>query len=92
MTMRAPENQINCDEEGVFVAENADFFAQAFAVLRHVFDNRGTMRIVSEEEGITVAVGVREPDAVGGVDVDCVILEPNQESLCSCLDTLFTDD
>ena len=87
--MTKPTNEIQADEiAGEFLAENAEFFAQAFAVLNPVFGNSGPMRIVSEESEMTVVVGVNEPDESGEMDVDCVLLDPEQESLRDCIDSL----
>lgn len=72
-----------------FLAENAEFFAQAFAALNPVFGSSGPMRIVSEEEEMTVVVGVKEPDGDGSMDVDCVLLDPDQESLRDCFNSLL---
>ena len=80
------------DDEGAFVASNAEFFAQAFAPLSAMFGSPGSMLIVSEETEMTVAVGVRETGEDGVMDVDCVMLEANQESLRDCIDTLFTEE
>ena len=81
--------KIEADEiASEFLAENAEFFAQAFAVLNPIFGNAGPMRIVSEESEMTVVVGVMEPDDDGEIDVDCVLLDPEQESLRDCIDSL----
>ncbi len=85
-----PETPLAEDSE--FLASNAEFFAQAFASLNGVFGNSGPMNIVSEEAEVTVAVGVKEPDEDGAMDVDCVLLEPNQESLRDCINTLFFEE
>lgn len=82
--------------EGVyagFVGENASYFAQAFAPLNEVFGNAGPMKIVSDEADYTVVVAVRnaedeEQPADGVMDVDCAILEADQDSLRDCLDAL----
>jgi hypothetical protein len=71
-----------------FLSENAEFFAQAFAALNPVFGNSGPMRIVSEESEMTVVVGVEKPDGEGSMDVNCVLLDPDQESLRDCIDSL----
>ncbi|MFK7911787.1 MAG: hypothetical protein AB8F34_14465 [Akkermansiaceae bacterium] len=73
---------------GEFLAENAEFFAQAFAALNPVFDNPGPMRIVSEESEMTVVIGVKEKEEDGAMDVDCILLDPDQESLRDCVDSL----
>ena len=73
---------------GEFLAENAEFFAQAFAVLNPIFGNAGPMRIVSEESEMTVVVGVMEPDDEGEMDVDCLLLDPEQENLRDCINSL----
>ena len=85
-----PETPLAEDSE--FLASNAGFFAQAFAPLNDVFGNSGPMNIVSEEAEVAVVVGVKEADEDGGMDVDCVLLEPNQESLRDCINTLFTEE
>ncbi|BDS07892.1 hypothetical protein NT6N_29320 [Oceaniferula spumae] len=76
-----------------FVGENAAYFAQAFASLNEVFCNEGPMKIVSDEADYTVVVSVRKADGAsdheeGVMDVDCAILEANQESLRDCFDAL----
>ena len=87
--MSALSEKFEADEiAGEFLAENAEFFAQAFAVLNPIFGNAGPMRIVSEESEMTVVVGVNEPDESGEMDVDCVLLDPEQESLRDCIDSL----
>lgn len=73
-----------------FVGENAGYFAQAFAPLNEVFGNAGPMKIVSDEADYTVVVSVRhadggDPHEEGVMDVDCAILESNQDSLRDCL-------
>lgn len=75
-----------------FLASNAEFFAQAFSPLNGVFGNSGPMNIVSEESEMTVAVGVKQADDDGAMDVDCVLLDPDQESLRDCINTLFSED
>ncbi len=80
-----------------FVGENANYFAQAFASLNEVFCNEGSMTIVSDEVDYTVAVAVRKAggDASyeeGVVDVDCAILEAEQDSLADCLKALDAVD
>ncbi len=83
-------------EKGVysaFVAENANYFAQAFSPLNEVFGNDGNMKIVSEEIEYTVVVVMRkttgneDPDKMV-IDVDCAILEAKQESIRDCLVSL----
>lgn len=78
-------------EDG-FLAENAEFFANGFAPLNSVFENSGEMTIVSEESEMTVAVGVRQVGGTGELEVDCILLKPNQESLQACFDTPFTEE
>jgi hypothetical protein len=39
-----------------------------------------------------VVVGVKEADGDGAMDVDCVLLEANQESLRGCINTLFAEE
>lgn len=73
-----------------FVGENASYFAQAFAPLNEVFRNDGAMKIVSDEADYTVVVAVRKAGGDGAhdegvMDVDCAILEAEQESLIDCL-------
>jgi len=84
----SPENPIEGDSE--FLASNAEFFAHAFVALNEVFQSSGPMNIVSEEADRTVVVGVKEADDDGAMDVACVLLEPNQESLRDCINTLFS--
>jgi len=86
----SPEDQI--DGDGEFLASNAEFFAQAFVAFNEVFQSSGPMNIVSEEADRTVVVGVKEADDDGAMDVDCVLLEPNQKSLRDCMNTLFSED
>ena len=87
--MSEQSNTNQTDEiAGEFLVENAEFFAQAFAALNSVFGNSGPMRIVSDESEMTVVVGVKETDADGAMDVDCVLLDPDQESLRDCIDSL----
>ncbi|MBT8045194.1 MAG: hypothetical protein KJO79_09610 [Verrucomicrobiae bacterium] len=81
----------DADDSG-FLASNAEFFAQRFAPLHDVFDSSGPINIVSEEADMTVVVGIKAPTDDGAVDVDCVLLEPDQESLRDCIDTLFSED
>lgn len=78
--------------DDAFIASNAEYFAGVFAPLSSLLGVNGPMRILSEESEMTVAVGLREVDESGEVDVDCVVLQPNQESVRDCLETLFTDD
>jgi len=80
------------ESDGAFLASNAEFFAQAFVSLNGVYGNSGPMNIVSEESDRTVVVGVKEADGDGAMDVDCVLLEPNQESLRDCINTLFAEE
>ncbi len=80
------------DVAGDFLAENAEFFAQAFVALNPVFQSSGLMRVVSEESEMTMVVGVKGPDEDGEMDVDCVLLDPDQESLRDCLDALFYEE
>lgn len=82
------DRQRSDEVAGGFLAENAEFFAQAFAALNPVFGNPGPMRIVSEESEMTVVVGVKQQDEDGAMDVDCVLLDPGQESLRDCLGSL----
>ncbi len=97
MIEEKPENEspritdAGTDMRGVFVMENASYFAQTFAPLNDVFGNSGPMKIVSEESEITVVVAVGEAGEDGGADVDCALLEANQESLRDCMDVLFTE-
>ena len=77
------------EAEGEFLAGNAGFFAQAFGPLNEVFGNSGPMQVVSEESEMTLVVAVRETEEPGVMDVDCVMLEPNQESLRDCVDSIF---
>ncbi|MCP5537405.1 MAG: hypothetical protein H7A51_14380 [Akkermansiaceae bacterium] len=77
---------------GEFLASNAEFFAQAFSPLNSVFDSSGPMNIISEEAEMTVAIGVKQADDHGAMDVDCVLLDPDQESLRDCIDTLFAEE
>ena len=76
-----------------FVGENASYFAQAFAPLNEIFCNDGAMKIVSDEAEYTVVVSVRNVEgddlhAEGVMDVDCAILEAEQDSLTECLTAL----
>lgn len=76
-----------------FVGANASYFAQAFAPLNEVFGNDGAMKVVSDEEDYIVVVAVRHieganADEDGVMDVDCAILEANQQSLSGCLTAL----
>ena len=71
-----------------FLAENAEFFAQAFAVLNPVFNNPGPMSIISEETDMTVLVGVKEAESDGSMDVDCILLDPEPKSLSKCIKSL----
>lgn len=73
------------------ITGNAELFARTFAGLNQIFSSEGPISILSEEEQMTVAVGVRPANASDEADVDCVLLEPNQESLRDCLNTLFED-
>lgn len=70
-----------------FVGENASYFAQAYAPLNEVFNNDGAMKVVSDETEYTVVVEVRQAEGseVGVMDVDCAVLEADQESLKECL-------
>lgn len=86
------EESDNAAIERRFLASNAEFFAQAFAALNEVFGNSGPMNIVSEEAEMTVVVGAKEADGDGAMDVDCVLLEPDQESLRECINTLFSEE
>ena len=47
------------------------------------------MNIVSEEADFTIVVGMKPTEEDGVMDVDCVTLEPNQESLKDCINVLF---
>ena len=73
------------------ITGNAELFARSFAGLNQVFSSEGSISILSEEEEMTVAVGVRPADDSHETDVDCVLFESNQESLRDCLDTLFEE-
>jgi len=72
-----------------FVAGNAEYFAQALSPLHTIFRTSGMMNIVSEESDLTVVVGMKPTEEDGVMDVDCAILEPNQESLKDCINALF---
>lgn len=80
------------EAEGEFLADNAGYFAQAFGPLNELFENSGPMQVVSEESEMTLVVGVRETEEAGVMDVDCVMLEPNQESLRDCVDSVLVDN
>lgn len=76
-----------------FVEENASYFAQAFSPLNEVFGNAGNMKVVSDEMDYSVVVAMRktagdEDLEEGVIDVDCAILEAQQESLQDCLAAL----
>ncbi len=88
----SPEDPIDGDGDSEFLASNAEFFAQAFSALNEVFQSSGPMNIVSEEADRTVVVGVKEADDDGAMDVDCILLESDQESLRDCINTLFSED
>lgn len=83
------EPQSEATGQQAFVSANAEFFAQALAPLNGVFRNSGMMNIVSEEEDFTVVVGMKSISEDGELDVDCAMLEPNQESLQDCFHALF---
>ena len=72
-----------------FLAENAEYFAQALAPLHTIFRTSGMMNVVSDEADFTVVVGMKPAGEDGVMDVDCVTLEPNQESLRDCINALF---
>ena len=79
----------DAEEQQAFVSANAEYFAQALVPLNGVFRNSGTMNIVSEEQDYTVVVGMRTVGEEGVLDVDCAMLEANQESLKDCINALF---
>lgn len=71
------------------LAANAEFFAQSLAPLSTVFGNTQMLRIVSEEADSTVVVGMQKTEEEGVMDVDCIFLDANQESLKECIHSLF---
>ena len=87
--MTAPDTENKSTRHSEFLASNAEFFAQSFAVFNEIFQRSGPMNIVSEETGRTVVVGVKKADNDGAMDVDCLLLKPNQESLSNCINTLL---
>ncbi len=89
-SLEKPENPIATRDE--FLASNAGFFAQSFVELNEIFHSSGPMNIVSEGAKNTVVVGVLEADDEGAMDVNCVLLKPNQESLRNCINTLFLEN
>jgi hypothetical protein len=86
------ETDVIREAEGEFLTSNAGFFAQTFGPLNALFENSGPMQVVSEESEMTLVVGVRETEESGVMDVDCVMLEPNQESLRDCVNTILMDE
>lgn len=80
------ENPNTTDDQ--FLASNAEFFTQAFAPLNQIFQNSGSMTIISEEARNTVVLNIKKTDDDGAMDVDCALLEPHQESLSECIKSL----
>ncbi len=76
-------------EHQEFLAANAEYFAQALAPLNGVFRNSGMMNIVCEEQDYTVVVGMKPTEADGELDVDCAVLDAQQQSLKDCINALF---
>ncbi|MBT8037730.1 MAG: hypothetical protein KJO21_09315 [Verrucomicrobiae bacterium] len=75
-----------------FLATNAVFFAQMCEPLNALFQSSGPMQILSDESEMTLVVAVRateETDEAGAMDVDCVMLEPNHESLRTCVNSIL---
>lgn len=84
-----PENHTSTNHlEREFVANNAEFFAQAFMSLSETFNSAGAMKIVSEETKRTLVTEVSSAFSDGSRDINCVLLKPSQESLRNCLNTL----
>ena len=72
-----------------FAAANADFFAQALAPINELFRNSKTMNIVSDELDYTVVVSMQPTGEEGVMNVDCALLEPGQDSLKECLNSVY---
>ena len=85
------ETESGSDEvaQQVFVSSNAEYFAQALAPLNNIFRNSGMMNIVSEETDFTMVVGMKPTNEDGVMDVDCAMLDANQESLQDSINALF---
>jgi hypothetical protein len=82
------ETESQISDESEFLASNADFFANSFVPFNEIFQSSGPINIISEETKRTVVVGVKEADEDGAMDVDCVLLKPDQESLRGCINTV----
>lgn len=87
-----PNTDKPVDSHDEFLASNAVFFAHSFVALNDIFQSSGPMNIISEETKRTVAVGVKEADNDGSMDVNCVLLKANQESLYECINTLSSEN
>lgn len=83
--MKPPETQILTQVNDQFLADNAEFFVQSFAALNDVFENYGKLSIISEENKYTVAVSFKTIPDTDDLDVECMLLRPNQNSLRDCL-------
>lgn len=79
------------ESDADFLAESAQLFARAFVGLNQVFGSEGSVKILCEEQERTIAVGIRPAHNGEEADVDCILLEANQESLRDCLNVLFEE-
>lgn len=84
--MNSPDTQILIDVSDDFLSFNAEYFVHAFAGLNEIFQNSGSMNIVSEEKRFTVAVGIKlDYDTF---NIDCMLLKPFQRSIRDCINIL----
>ena len=75
--------------EGEFLRQNADFFVQSLSGLMKIYNSKNKLNIVSEEKAMTIAVGLVETEESGVMDVNCVHLSPNQNSLKGCIESIW---
>lgn len=77
------------DKEGAYLRSNGDFFINTFSELFQVYGESGTMNILSEEELMTLSVGMKETSEPGVMEVNSLKFEPNQSSPRNCFNTIF---
>ncbi|MGB0991859.1 MAG: hypothetical protein ACPG32_05260 [Akkermansiaceae bacterium] len=86
------EDQTAEDELGSFLGENAEYFIRLFQPVAETLGHVNGIKVISEEGDYTVAVASRVIGDDGELDVDCVILDPHQESLSDCLNALDLEE
>ncbi len=86
--MNSPETEILHKFSDDFLSSNANYFVQAFAKLNEIFEQSGQIHIISQEKKFTVAVGMKIMKGSEELDVECVLLKPNQSSLRDCINII----